>query len=354
MNMNPFIWQFSRQISINVSSFRRDVDHQPNNLRNPNRDRTNATPLSRIMKLQWFGTHLQRENVVHGWSSARSPRVTAGMFSGRGDRRRACRVTQHSRTRVGRSVSRTESATQPSKEGCNRGHMIPFAPGAARSSGSPNVHHSAVRPLVVASYSALGDPLANATYGEETCRRPRVTEENLGWSLSSMTMHWHITLAKTPTRARGLSRALEDNRTILHTVLFLQTRRGEFLFSRGWKYVTWRTGRTIERHHGVVYPGKGIRGPGYWFARRWHPSRSGSKRIAAEGERSLGVIKILVIRHGSTTPVCTRVSTMVANTRAYIYALMYTCICAYARARVWIFRARRTHMRGGTADTHQP
>lgn len=32
-------------------------------------------------------------------------------------------------------------------------------------------------------------------------------------------MHWHITLAKTPTRAGGLSRALEDNRTILHTVL---------------------------------------------------------------------------------------------------------------------------------------
>lgn len=106
-------------------------------------------------------THLQRGNVVHGWSSARSPRVTAGMFSG--GRSPLC-TTPADPCRPIRATP--ESAIQPSNEGCNRGHMMSLASGAVRSSGWSLmiVRHSGktTRRRSVTKHFAIA--LANAAY----------------------------------------------------------------------------------------------------------------------------------------------------------------------------------------------
>ncbi|EFN66153.1 hypothetical protein EAG_01014 [Camponotus floridanus] len=144
-------------------------------------------------------THLQRGNVVHGWPSARSPRVTAGMSSGgRSPTSSSCPTPADPCRPI------AESGIQPSNEGCNRGRIVSLAPGAIQSSGwsltrwcdtirmerqPPDLH------LVVSqSLCTSRSPSANAAHESESLITPAI---NTVTAPDDDTLACHT--SKTPT-----------------------------------------------------------------------------------------------------------------------------------------------------------
>jgi len=262
----------------------------------------------------------------------------------------ACLVTQHSRTRVSRSGD-AKSATQPSKEGCNRGHMIPLAPGAARSSGLRIPDRAPQRSEITWKlvHFALGDPLAKVTY-EGMCYHEcwsRVTKGKLGMdSLSSTIMHWHVTLAKLQPVGR-LSRALEDNHTILHSSLGCShpltwvslLSRMKVCHLENWPRDRTSPQRHVARWRNAV-PITDLR------VANTLPSRSGVKKGRNERKWLLKVMKILTIRQRihDTRILYTRIHDELKYTRVCIRIIM--CMCVRARVCMNFSRSLNIHARG--------
>jgi len=316
-----------------------------------------------------LGTHLQRGNVVHGWPSARSPRVTAGMSSGgRSPTSSSCPTPADPCRPI------AESAIQPSNEGCNRGRIVSLAPGAIRSSRwsltrwcdtirmehqPPDLH------LVVGqSLCTSRSPPANAAHESES---PITPDINTVTAPDDDTLACHT--SKTPTALAGRrphSRVITlASSEIDHTQFPFRRLIDESLSSlASEKYVTRDSSRAIRpslprwRNAIRVADSRAAADPSF---PNWRREGRNFEDTQREKAKSPEAIKILAIRHESMHA-CMYICIQI-NIYARVY--MYMCpVCVYVRAcvracgrtraRLSIFRARRTHTRGGTADTHQP
>jgi hypothetical protein len=142
------------------------------------------------------------------------------------DDRWPARRAQHSRREPCRPIARhriAPNSQRPSKEGCNRGRMIPLAPGTARSSGSLIVHDvsTATRSLAIAvtlfalyprsapaararqAESVLSAALDKKLTADGHCAPDDGDDDDDNDALA-----WTPHFARTPACARRLSRAL--------------------------------------------------------------------------------------------------------------------------------------------------
>lgn len=208
---------------------------------------------------------MQRENVVHGWPSARSPRVTVGMSSSR---------------RSPTSLSRNTTLAEP----CRPIGRHRIGDSTLEGGLQSGIHD----PPRTGSGSILR--VSNRAQRNEITRKPVIPHFAIRWLTQHTTKKRIIGRGKfgmvteldddalachtcqTLTRARRLSRALEDNHTIPHSLAATTASppRRVSLLSR-MKVChsgNWPRDRTSPRY---VPPMK-KRGSDYRFARRKHLS----------------------------------------------------------------------------------